>query len=256
MGSGYVRTLRKPEMAMVIGTGLAATEAGEAWHLLDQRLGMPVSKLDVTSLARADLARYNTILLPGGVHTSLDKNFTERLRAWVQNGGTLITLKTASEWAIRNGFTKERLLSVDSARSQSTRQPYDQAVNIEGAKAMGGSIFRADLDTTHPIGFGYTSRTISVYRNGLTFLMPSTNPYSTVAQYAADPLVGGYVHPSVLKKVRNSAAVLVGAEGAGRVVMFSDDPNFRGTWYGTNRMFLNAVFFGSQMGVPSVQGEE
>ena len=256
MGSGYVRTLRKPEVAMVIGTGLAATEAGEAWHLLDQRLGMPVSKLDVTTLSRADLARYNTILLPGGVHASLDRNFTERLRAWVQNGGTLITLKTASEWAIRNGFTKERLLPVDSARGQSPRQPYDQAVNIEGAKAMGGSIFRADLDTTHPIGFGYTSRTISVYRNGLTFLMPSTNPYSTVAQYAADPLVGGYVHPSVLKKVRSSAAVLVGAEGAGRVVLFSDDPNFRGTWYGTNRMFLNAVFFGSQMGVRSVQGEE
>jgi len=256
MGSGYVRTLRKPEMAMIVGTGLAATEAGEAWHLLDQRLGMPVSKLDVTSLSRADLARYNTIILPGGMHTALDKNFTDRLRAWVQNGGTLITLKTASEWAIRNGFTKERLLATDSVRGLSARQPYDQAVNIEGAKAMGGSIFRADLDTTHPIGFGYTSRTISVYRNGLTFLMPSTNPYATVAQYAADPLVGGYVHPSVLKKVRNSAAVLVGAEGAGRVVLFSDDPNFRGTWYGTNRLFLNAIFFGAQVGVPSVAGEE
>jgi hypothetical protein len=256
MGSGYVRTLRKPEVAMVIGTGLAATEAGEAWHLLDQRLHMPVSKLDVTSLPRADLARYNTIILPGGMHTALDKAFTERLRAWVQNGGTLVTLKSASEWAIRNGFTKERLQPSDSLRSQSARQPYDQAVNIEGAKAMGGSIFRADLDTTHPIGFGYTSRTISVYRNGLTFLQPSANPYSTVAQYTSDPLVGGYVHPSLLKKVRNSAAVLVGQEGVGRVVLFSDDPNFRGTWYGTNRLFLNALFFGSLMGVPAVAGEE
>jgi len=256
MGSGYVRTMRKPEMAMIVGMGLAATEAGEIWHLLDQRIHMPVSKLDVTSLARADLSRYNTVIIPGGMHGMLDKGFTEKLRAWVQNGGTLITLKTASEWAIRNGFTKERLLPADSSRGVTTRQPYNQAVNIEGAKTMGGSIFRADLDTTHPIGFGYTSRTLSVYRNGLTFLQPSSNPYSTVVQYVADPLVGGYVHPSVLKKVRNSAAVLVGVEGAGRVVLFSDDPNFRGTWYGTNRLFLNAIFFGSLMGVPNVAGEE
>jgi hypothetical protein len=256
MGSGYVRTLRRPEAAMVVGTGLAATEAGEVWHLLDQRVGMAVSKLDVASLGRVDLARYNTVILPGGSHAALDRAFTERLRAWVQAGGTLITLKTASEWAIRNGFTRERLLPADSLRGPLPRQPYDQAVNIEGAKAMGGAIFRADLDTTHPIGFGYTSGSISVYRNGLTFLQPSANPYSTVAQYAADPLVGGYVHPSVLRKVRHSAAVVVGQEGSGRVVLFSDDPNFRGTWYGTNRLFLNALFFGSLVGVPAVAGEE
>jgi hypothetical protein len=24
-----------------------------------------------------------------------------------------------------------------------------------------------------------------------------------------------------------------------------DDPNFRGFWYGTNKLFLNALFFGS-----------
>jgi hypothetical protein len=28
------------------------------------------------------------------------------------------------------------------------------------------------------------------------------------------------------------------------VVIFADNPNFRGVWYGTNKLFLNAVFFG------------
>ncbi|MES2882760.1 MAG: hypothetical protein V4676_11470, partial [Bacteroidota bacterium] len=64
--------------------------------------------------------------------------------------------------------------------------------------------------------------------------------------------IGGYIHATSLKKVSNSAAILVGTEGSGRVIMFSDNPNFRGTWYGTNKLFLNALFYGSNIGVPQV----
>jgi hypothetical protein len=42
----------------------------------------------------------------------------------------------------------------------------------------------------------------------------------------------------------------VAAVGKGRVVMFADNPNFRGTAYGTNRMFLNAIFLGNHIAVP------
>ncbi|MFM9910037.1 MAG: zinc carboxypeptidase, partial [Chitinophagaceae bacterium] len=252
MGSAYIRTLQQPKVAMFVGTGVAATEAGEIWHLLDQRLQMPVTKLDLLNLTRANLNRYNTIIMVSGSYGSIDKAGTDKIKSWVQNGNTLITIKSGSEWAIRNGFTKEKLISADSTKGTAVRKDFDMAVHIEGAKAMGGSIFRVDLDTTHPIGFGFSNRTVSVYRNGLTFLQPSTNPYSTVAQYTADPLVGGYVHPSVLRKIKNSAAIVVATEGTGRVILFSDNPNFRGTWYGTNKLFLNALFYGSTMNVPAV----
>jgi hypothetical protein len=36
------------------------------------------------------------------------------------------------------------------------------------------------------------------------------------------------------------------------VVLLSDDPNFRGTWYGTNKLFLNAIFYGNNINVPQV----
>ena len=256
MGSNYVRTLKKPEAAMIIGTGVAATEAGEIWHLLDQRLQMPITKIDILNLGRANLSRYNTLIIVSGNYTLLDKTLTDKIKTWVQNGGTLITLKTGTEWAIKNGFTKEKLVVTDSTKGTPRRQLYDNATEIEGAKAMGGSIFNVDVDTTHPIGFGLTHKNVSWYRNGLTFLQPSANPYSTVAQYTANPLIGGYIHPTTLKKVQNSAAILVGTEGSGRVIMFSDDPNFRGTWYGTNKLFLNALFFGGNMSVPAISGEE
>jgi hypothetical protein len=186
----------------------------------------------------------------------MDTTFTKKLKSWVQNGNTMITIKSGTDWAIKNGFTKEKLLPADTTKGIPTRQNFDMAVHIEGAKAMGGSIFQIDLDTTHPIGFGFTNRKVSVYRNGQTYLQPSTNPYSTVSQYTADPLIGGYIHPTTLKKVKNSASIVVGAEGSGRVILFTDNPNFRGTWYGTNKLFLNAIFYGGNISVPSVVSEE
>ena len=255
LGSGYVRTLKKPEALMLIGTGVVAAEAGEVWHLLDQRLQMPITKVDLLSFARVDLNRYNTMVIVSGIYSLLDKNSVEKIRSWVQNGNTLITIKTGAEWAIRNGFTRHRLQS-DSSMSFIGRKDFDRAVEIEGAKALGGSIFRVDLDTTHPIGYGYNRRQVSVYKNGLTFFHNSTNPYNTVAQYTLDPVVGGYVHSSTLKKVKGSPSILVGSEGAGRVVLFADEPNFRGTWYGTNRLFLNAMFYGNLITVPNVAAHE
>jgi len=256
LGSPYVRTLKKPEAALIIGTGVSAPEAGEIWHLLDQRLQMPITKIDILNLSRADLKRYNTIVMVSGNYALIEKNTTDKIKSWVQDGGTLITIKTGTEWAIRNGFTKEKLVPADTARGIPPRQDFDRAADIEGAKAMGGSIFQIDLDTTHPLGFGFNSRKVSWYRNGLTFLQPGMNPYSTVAKYTDKPLIGGYVHPSALKRVTNSAAVIVAAEGSGRVILFSDNPNFRGVWYGTNKVFLNALFYGGILSVPQVMPGE
>lgn len=250
VGSGYVRTLKQPQAVMIVGTGVSANEAGFIWHLLDQRLQMPITKLDILNLGRAELNRYNTMIVVSGVYSLIDSATTNRIRTWVQAGNTLITIKGGTEWAIKNRFTREKLLPPDTVKGTPLRKDFDMAIHIEGAKAMGGSIFRVDLDTTHPIGFGFTNRKVSIYRNGLTFLQPSMNPYSTVAQYTNDPLIGGYVHATTLKKIKNSAAIVVGSEGSGRVIMFTDDPNFRGTWYGTNKLFLNAIFYGSNINVP------
>ena len=81
-------------------------------------------------------------------------------------------------------------------------------------------------------------------------MVPSKAPASTVAKYTAKPLIGGYLHPTTEPKIANNAALLCSHEGAGRVIMFAYDPNFRGIWYGTNRLFLNALFFGPLMANP------
>ena len=56
--------------------------------------------------------------------------------------------------------------------------------------------------------------------------------------------------PSPEEFLDRSASVLVSRLGSGRVVLFADNPNFRGSWYGTNRLFLNALFLGEHINVP------
>jgi hypothetical protein len=254
LGSNYVKTLKKPEAAMIIGTGVAASEAGEIWHLLDQRLHMPITKIDILNFSRVRLERYNTLVMVSGAYNFLDKNSVDKIKAWVQNGNTLITIKSGADWAIKNGFTKFKL-AVDSSTTKG-RFDYDRASDMEGAKALGGSIFSIDLDTTHPIGYGFSKRKVSVYKNNATYFQNSTSAYSTIAQYTNTPLVGGYLHPNSLKMIKNSPSILVGAEGSGRVILFADEPNFRGTWYGTNKLFLNALFLGSIMAAPGADYAE
>ena len=253
LGSSSVVTVRKPKAMMLMGAGVFGNEAGEVWHLLDQRINMPITKIDIGNFGRANLSDYNTLIMVTGTYT-LDKPTVDKIKAWIQSGGTLITFKTASEWAIKQGLCKEKLIPIDTIKNPK-RIDYVTAADAEGAKQIAGSIFQVDLDLSNPIGFGFTDRKVSVYRNGKTFLQPGKSPYVNVAQYTANPLIGGYLHKSNTKKIASSAAILVSSEGQGRVILFSDNPNFRGIWYGTNKLFLNALFFGSIITTPSMEGE-
>ncbi|TAF97733.1 MAG: zinc carboxypeptidase [Runella sp.] len=253
LGSNNFQKVTKPEALLVVGQGVSVYEAGEVWYWLDTQVGMPISKVELSSLGRLNLSRYNVIVMVSGQYPS-DKALASKLKQWVNNGGTLITTKTATEWAIRNDLTREKLRLSTKTDSLLTarrgRINYEDAVAAEGSKSTGGSIYEADLDITHPLGFGYSSRKIALYRNNNTFLGPSTSPSNTVVLYAEKPLLTGYVHPQSLRKISASAGILAHADGAGRIILFADNPNFRGIWYGTNKLFLNALFFGPQIVSP------
>jgi hypothetical protein len=253
LGSNNIKSLRKPEVALVVGPGVNPSEAGEVWFLLNDHLNLPVTKIDLSNLGRADWSRYNTVVLVGGQYNGIDKSVVGRLKGWVENGGTLITTKTASEWAIKQGLTRENLLAVSKPDTTkgTDRSDFGRVAEQEGAQAVAGSIYTADLDITHPIGFGLTDRRIFVFRNGTTFLKSGSSRYNTVVRYGANPLVSGYVSKGNLKKISNSAAIVVSPEGQGRVVLFADDPNFRSYWHGTSRLFVNALLLGPLLNAPT-----
>ena len=100
------------------------------------------------------------------------------------------------------------------------------------------------------MGFGLEDTNLPVYKNNTIWIKPSKNRYSSVVRYAEDPLIDGFITDNNHKKLRSTVSLLVSKIGEGRAVMFADNPNFRGAWYGTNRLFLNAILLGDKIYIP------
>ena len=251
MGSRNFRTIKKPKVIMPIGEGISGYEAGEVWHLLDTRIGMPITKVDLVDFKRVNLYDYNTMVLVSGRYDFGEKTI-QKIKGWIAAGNTLITQRTATKWAIDKKLVKEKIKKDTQKKDSLPQERLDFATSREhrGSKRIGGSVYAADLDVTHPLGYGYAQRRLPVYRNHEIFLEPSTSAFNTVLQYTDDPRLDGYIHPENLEKLKSTASLLVSKVGRGRAILFVDNPNFRGFWYGTNKLFFNAVFFGGIISVP------
>lgn len=244
LGSNQFRNVELPKVAMIIGDGINSYDAGEIWHLFDQRFKMLITKIDAEDFTKMDLGRYTDIIIPNSRGNSLDKKDSEKLKSWVEKGGTLIGYKNVGKWLDNQKLLK---MKFKSKKDTATAISFEQVRNFRGAQAIGGAIFKTKLDRSHPIAFGYKNSTLPVFRNSTLFLTPDANSYKNPIQYTSTPLLSGYISNSNLEALQNTSAFKTGRIGRGRVIYFTDNHNFRAFWYGTNKLLMNAIFFGDEM---------
>ena len=252
VGSRYIRPLEKPKAMMLIGDGVRSYEAGEVWHLLDTRVGMPITKVRKNYFDRVDLEQYNTLVLVSGRY-KWDEKTVEKLKNWVKNGNTLVAQGTACKALIEHKIVSEEIYkSPKDSLQKVARKPYVDAPENIGRERLGGVFVKGELDITHPLGFGYTAKNIPLYKNNLVWLKASKSAYGTPMIYDQNPHIDGYISKANRENnFPNSVPLVVSRLGKGRVILFAENPNFRGTAYGTNRLFLNALFLGNHISVPS-----
>ncbi len=237
-GGRSTQLLRQPKIALLTGEGTSAYQAGEAWHLLAERLHIPVSLIDIDRIGQIDLTRYTHIAMTGGRYNSLD---TEALQQWVRDGGTLLASHTAAPFVVDKQLVslEEDKLDVDSllvARDL----PYAQVDEARGAHYIGGAILQVKLDVTHPLAYGI-DEDLPMFRQHTRFFLPSKQPGSNVGLYADSPLLSGYLSSERLAQAANKAAIVEQQVGQGRVILIFDNPNFRAFWRGSERVWLNAL---------------
>ena len=71
------------------------------------------------------------------------------------------------------------------------------------------------------------------------------------AGYDMNVRMSGLVWPEASQRIANSAYLTRERIGKGQIILFSGEPNFRGSARGTNRLWLNAVVYGSGLGTSS-----
>ena len=242
LGSPSFEDLEMPSTAIIGGEGTSSYDVGEVRHLFDQRYHMPITILEKDELGGADLSRYNTIIMVDGYYSDISNGVAEEVKRWVRNGGTLILQQDAIGWGISEGLAEIEF--VDSPDDSVSQRRYADLSNTRGAQFIGGSIFHATLDLTHPLGYGYNSDEITVFRNTTDFMELAENPYATPLRYTSEPLASGYISEENSELIGNTASIIVGGYGRGKVISFADNPSFRAFWFGTNKLLMNAVFFG------------
>ena len=238
LGSNNFRRINKKKIALLVGDGISAYDAGEIWHLFDTRYNINVTKLDVRNLSSADINKYTTIIMPNSKGLNI-KN-SSKIKKWIEDGGTLVAYKNSIKWIERNELVKYSFKETDRTAENIN---FEEKRNYFGAQAIGGAIFNAKIDRTHPINFGFKNSSISLFRNSTIFIEADKDSYNNPIIYSDSPLLSGYVSKENLDNLKSTVPLKIDKVNKGRIISITDNTNFRAFWYGTNKLLVNAIYF-------------
>lgn len=245
LGSGRFREFQLPSVAILSGRGTRSNAVGELWHLMDNRMDMTVSLIRVQNLARYDLARYTHIVVPSGSYGNMTKKEAQALKQWLTQGGVLIGLREGVTALQKMSLATVELLK--RAPDTAKRLAYGDRMANMAIHRIAGTTFKANVDVTHPLGFGYGKGDVELFRTNTVMMGLSKDPYSNIVQYTENPLISGYVSKENVDLLKGSAGMIAQRHEKGLVVLMSDAPYFRGFYQSASKLYLNSIFFGSAL---------
>jgi hypothetical protein len=164
---------------------------------------------------------------PAAYAGGLGEDGAEALTRFVAEGGTLVALNRASRYAVQ-----ALLLPVRNV--------------LEGSSDQGfyapGSLFRLQLDATHPVTRGVGPQTAAWFEHGPAFDVLDSAAVKVIARFPSDPrrvLASGWVLRP--ERVAGRAALLEVRRGAGRVILFAFRPQYRGQSLATYPLLFNSL---------------
>jgi len=243
LGSSYFIPVNQPKVLMFIGGSTSSASSGEIWHLFDQRYEIPVTLTETGSLSSIELSKYNTIVLPGGNYREWNNSDVQKLKSWAQDGGTVIAMQSAADWAARNEMGKTTFKKVTETDS-TLNFSYAEKEKERSLNTISGAIFNTTLDITHPLCYGYSQNTLPVFKTGTSVAKPLENKYAEPVKFTSVPFLSGFVSDKNLELIKNAPVVSVQNMGKGKLISYHESMTFRGIWLGTNKLLANGVFFG------------
>lgn len=210
-------------------------------------------KYDSTSDAKIKneqlISKYDTIIFPdqspnqilnGYAKGAMPDEYTggvgkegvANLRKFVEDGGTLVFLNRASNFAIEQFNLPVRDVTKDLPRKDFY---------------IPGSILRTELDTTHPIAKGMPKESIAWFESSPAFEIKTdplalANNFRIIASYPKNPndiLLSGWALGA--EKIAGKAALIEFTIGKGKIILFGFRPQYRGQSLATFPLLFNAI---------------
>ncbi len=237
LGSNKFHILTKPSVMMIIGSGINSADAGEIWHMFDTKFRIPLTLTTSSTLSSAGIDRFNVIIVAGS--PGLTPEAIENIKDWNLRGGVIIGYKSGNEWLARNEFAEIEYIPPVSRNRLAGIYANRQADRL--VHQIPGSIFETRLDLTHPLCYGFSKQLLPVFKSGNSAVKANSNIYNNPVRYTERPFLSGYCTKENLDRISGSAFASVHEN---KVISIYDNTNFRAFWYGTSKIFMNAVFFG------------
>jgi hypothetical protein len=160
LGSDLFDLLIAPRIGLVMGPGIDFTSFGSLWFLLDHELKQRLSLLAIDELARYDLSVYNVLVLPSywggpsGLKNTLGSVGIQKLKGWVEDGGTLIAIESAAYFCAdsASGLSNARERGDILAQLDEYDQDYQEeltahAVTVDTNRVWRGPVREPEPDT-------------------------------------------------------------------------------------------------------------
>ncbi len=243
LGSNSFITVEQPRVALLVGQGIRSYDAGEIWHLFDYRFETPITKIDTRYVHQVDLKQYTHLIIPSANSRILNHS-KEKIESFVNAGGVLIAYRNSINWLKQNEWIDIELLESDIKAENIS---FEEKQDFWGAQQIGGAIFNTNIDRSHPINYGITHGQLPLFRNTTLFIKADQNSYNNPIQYTSNPLISGYISNQNLDLIKESVPFKVQQKSNGKIIVFTDNTNFRAFWFGTNRLLMNAVYFSNLM---------
>lgn len=242
-GSGYVGVIPRAKVAVLSGEPTSSLRFGEVWHFFEQQLHYPLTVLDGEYLDQVALEDYDVLVLPGGYgyRRFLSDSRREALRQWVRQGGRLIAMgESLSHLGGEAGFDIENAEIQENDTALASTPRYSEVRRERISEAITGAIFKAQVDPTHPLAFGYGETYHTLKLGSSAHRLPGGG--TVVSLGRAPRPVAGFAGTKALKNLPDSMVLGMESVGEGEVIYMADNPLFRGFWENGKLFFANALF--------------
>ena len=222
-GSGSVRGIAKPNIAIVFGDQPDGTRFGSVWFAFDKQFRLPYTPISQSALS-GDLDEFTCIVMPGGARV------TDELKEWVKGGGSLVVLGGSAV------LGKDGMVKLEESKLEDDKSP----------TSLPGTIFAVSLNARSPLAYGYDAgKPLAVPVSGSRYYKEKPEG-GAVALLGEEPHpLSGWVWPDeTLEALKGTVWLHDEPLGRGHVIWFAQDPTSRAMWPGTYKLLLNAVLLG------------
>jgi hypothetical protein len=250
-GSNKIQSMKARRVALLTGDGVSSTSAGEVWHFFEQVIQYPLTLVNAADAANMNWNNFDVVIMPNGnYHFLNEKSSSEALKTWVSGGGKLIALERAVaqlsklDWAIKAKKADEE----DKDKEKDIYAALKRYENREREfipNETPGSIFRVELDNTHPLAYGYPGHYYTLKLDDQIYEFIKEGGWN-VGVIKKERQVSGFVGSRLQARLQDGLLFGVQDLGRGTITYLADNVLFRSFWENGKLLFSNAVFLVGQ----------